>query len=248
MGMAVWKSAFLGLVSVLAVIGWTETSFAASERRPEVTGASLEFGYVEFPPFFFTAENGQADGLLIRLAGEVFRKLDQPWHAAAYPATRLMENVNKGITQTTMLIRHPTLDDTAIYGQTPVATIRLRAYWRGDKAPIKSKQDIAGKSVIILRGYGYSGWIKFIKNPKNNIRYNIADSHRSAFEMLQKGRADYVLDYHSPATQALSQMDIPSPNNSLVQEFDVFFIVSGEVPGAKALSSQVDELLRELPQ
>ena len=99
--------------------------------------------------------------------------------------------------------------------------------------------------MIILRGYGYSGWINFIRNLDNSVRYNIADSHESAFEMLKKGRADYVLDYHSPASKALYQVGVPNLNSSLVQEFDVYFIVSDKVPGAQKLSRQIDGLLRE---
>jgi len=228
------------LALVLAIVCSSGIANAAPKEN------SLEVGYLEFPPFFYTSSDGQAEGTLIRLAEKVFAKMGRAWHPAAYPAARLMENVKKGRTDVVMLIKNATLANDTIYGKEAIATIRLRAYWRGKKEPITSASDMVGKSAILLRGFSYSGLVDFFKDPANKVRYSIADGHVNAFEMLRIGRGDYVLDYVSPATKALEKVKIEDISSSLVQEFDVYFIVSKKTPNAEVLAAQIEAALRQV--
>jgi len=203
---------------------------------PVAASDTLKIGYIEFPPFFYTAASGEAAGHLIDLAGGILDKANMRWSAKSLPASRLMNHLSTGDIDIAMLIKHPLLEGTTLYGDTPVANIELRAYWLGDKPPINSFEDMKGKRVIVLRGYGYSGLIKKITNPKNGIRYDMADNHLSAFKMLAIGRSDYVLDYKNPAERAIAQTDgLSELNSSQASRFNVFFIVSKATPNAEKI-------------
>ena len=209
--------------AVVAIICVTLTSFSALKDAQSADDLPVEIGYIEFPPFFFTGADGEAKGDLIELAKKRLEKTGRKWRTAAYPAARLMENVRQGRTDVAMLIRHPRLNDAAWYGETPITSIELRAYSIGERPPVKHWSDLKGRSVVLLRGYGYSGWILPITDPKNDISYSFADGHEAAFSMLSRNRADYLLDYRKPAEDALKSTKIAGLQHQMVTKFNVFF-------------------------
>lgn len=230
------------LTRFLALVIFCQAIVAAAVAQG---GDVLEYGYSEFPPFFFTKDDGRPSGDLISLADGAFATASMPWVAKSYSFTRLMENLISGKSDVSMLIKHPHLIDKVHYGTQPISTLELRAYWVGDKPPIKTREDLRAKSIITLRNYGYSGWIDYIKSPDNNIVNHATDSHDTAFKMLQFGRADYVLDYKAPSERALEKVVTKDLHYSVISSFDVYLLVSKKTPNAyeilKALETAVLE-------
>lgn len=205
----------------------------------------VEIGIIDFPPFFHHDSNGNPSGTLVELSRKVFAELNMEPVFRLYPPARLMKNLESGATPIGMLIKHPILRGKVQYGTAPVASIELRAYWRGEFPPITSKEDLRRKNLIIMRGYGYSGWIEDItsKEAANTLSY--ADSHEIAFKMLDFARGDYVLDYKSPALQVAAVRE-GAYQSSLVEKFPVYFLKSNRSANYDNLIEKLDTILQEM--
>ncbi len=124
----------------------------------------------------------------------------------------------------------------------------MRSYSIGKKSLIKTKKDLNNKSITILRGYGYGGWVNYIKDPLNKIKYEEANTHQSAFKMLQLGRTDYLLDYKHPATKVLEDMKIPELQHYDISILDCHFIVSKKSPNAVKFLKDIEKAYQQLVQ
>ena len=56
-------------------------------------------------------------------------------------------------------------------------------------------QALAGKSLIVIRGYSYAGTLLKLQGLEPAPMVREAKDHRQALMMLRAGRADYLLDY-----------------------------------------------------
>jgi polar amino acid transport system substrate-binding protein len=236
------KPAFRMVCFAIAVF-WTLPLHARS--FPE-----LEYGYPEQPPRAFTNAQGRPDGHYPRLLKVLLERAGIAWHAASYPAPRLMKNLQTGETNFSILVRNKILDECCLYSATPVWFDELRAYWTGDKPPIRSKADLTGKNIIILSGFSYGGLINYLKDPANKIVLNPAESHEAAFAMLDAGRADYVLDYAEPAEQdALAKAPVKGLQSGIVDTVHMYLVLNKSYPDAaqtmKYLEMQFQKLWDE---
>jgi len=227
-----------GLVCLLLIL--SPALAVAQSKAPE-----MEFGFVEQPPRTFTNAQGQADGQLIRLLQTVMPKAGLQWRAASYPANRLFSNMKEGSTHLSILVRVPTLEECCIYSKLALGGDELRAYAIGDKPPIKSKEDLIGKNIIVLRGYSYSGLINFINDPKNRISTEVAATHEPAFEMLAAGRADYVLNYGEASEKALAAKPaIANLRYDVVEKVYRYLVIAKSYPDAEATLGRIEAAMK----
>ncbi len=203
----------------------------------------LTLGYIEFAPYTFTNEAGNPEGILIDLAGKVFPEAGYEWGAVSYPVKRLVEYLISGDLDIWMGLK--TLPDfignTYIWDEI-VASLFLNAYTMGDNLPVIKKEDLAGKSVIILRGYSYGGWIHYIKDKKNNVAYVKANKHLSALKMLQAKRADYLLDYREPIDRALKNISMSELKHNQISSLPCYFIVSKKVKDGVDIINRLEKV------
>ena len=227
-------------VLLLAACGST-TAMAQSGKSVDI-----EYGFPESPPLSFTNAKGEPEGMLVRLASALFSKAGVSWNAVGYPATRLFSNLANGSTNFAILVNSPTVSDCCIISKTPVFVHELRAYSLGDKPPIKEQSDLVGKSVISIRGYTYGGFIRFVTDEKNRISNNVAANHRTAFEMLAVGRADYLLDYGVNAPEALPPEQLAKLKYDTIGYYDIFLVVSKKQPNAEQFMARLESILKTL--
>lgn len=225
----------LSLLALAPVFGCAQTA-----KTPEI-----EFGYVEQAPRTFTNAQGQPDGQLIRLLSAVMTKANLSWHAASYPANRLFSNLKDGSSHLSILVRVPALEECCIYSKEALGGDDIRAYTIGNKTPIKSKEDLIGKNIIVLRGYSYSGLINFINDPKNRITTEVAATHEPAFEMLAAGRADYLLNYGEASEKALSTLKpISELRYEVVEKVFRYLVISKTYPDAEKTLARIEAALK----
>ena len=217
------------------------TAMAQSGKPVEI-----EYGFPESPPLSFTNAQGESEGMLVRLASALFTKAGVSWRAVGYPAARLFSNLADGSTNFAILVNSPTISDCCIISKTPVFVHELRAYYLGNKPPIKEKSDLVGKSVITIRGYTYGGFMKFVTDEKNRITNNTAANHRTAFEMLDAGRADYLLNYGVNAPEALAPDQLAKLKYDTIGYFDIFLVVSKKHPNAEQFMAKLESILKTL--
>lgn len=238
-------SVFLLRLAVLALF-LTVAPAQAQKQLPSPL-PEIEWGYPEQAPRAFTNSQGQADGYYARLLNVLFKKAGMSWHGASYPAKRLMSNLESGETNFSILVKNPILDKCCIYSRNPVWNDELRAYYQAGKAPIRKKEDLIGKRVITLAGFAYGGLISFINDPQNQIQNNISQSHEAAFQMLEAGRADYVLDYAEPVIAAgLTKNAAGELDSDVLDMVYMYFVISRSYPNAELVLDRLEAIYKTM--
>jgi polar amino acid transport system substrate-binding protein len=189
---------------------------------------------------------GEPDNPLLRLAAPLFQQAGIPWRARGLPAARLFEHLRDGQTDFSMLVTGPALEKCCLISKRPVAGTELRVYRRKGSAPISAKEGLAGKDVITVHGYSYGDILAFIKDPANRVGNNGTVSHESAFAMLDRGRADYLLDYAGPAEEVLAERPIRDLEFDVIQRLDVHLILRRSYPDAQAVMSRLESVAEAL--
>lgn len=237
------RGAFSPLRCLFSIIALALPLFAWGQ-----TGApeEIEFGYVEMPPRTFTNAQGKPDGQLVRLMTTVLAKAGVPWRARSYPATRLFSNLRDGSTPISILVRVPSLEECCLFSKEAVGVAELRVYHIGKKPPIKRRDDLAGKSLIVLRGYSYSGLINYLNDPKSQIATEVAATHEAAFDMLSAGRADFLIDYSEPSEIALAANPIGDVHFDVLERSDRVIVMSKSYPNAPKVMERLDAILKSM--
>lgn len=201
----------------------------------------LKLGYIEFPPFTYTDEGGEPAGILIDLARTIIPDAGYEFEAFSFPVRRMASYIGSGDLDIWLGLKTlPEFTGKAYIGNSVVAELILRAYSRGEKPPILTKEDLVGKSIIILRGYSYGGWITYIEDPKNNINYIKANKHESAFNMLKANRADYLLDYKEPSDMELKKISIPDLSFNQISALPCYIVISRANPDGQVILDKLE--------
>ncbi len=203
---------------------------------------TVKMGYVEFPPYFYTSEKGSPTGTLVDLMERVTQETGLSLLAYSYPAMRMATNIANGKLDLWVgLATLPQFKNTTLVGKDVICTIKFHAYYIDGKAPIQQKEHLNGQNIGIHRGYSYGGWIHHIKNPENGIFFMEVDDRDHAFQLLARGRVDYILDYKGPAEEQLSRKTYPAFRFNSIYQFDVRFVVSNRANNAEHLLYQLEQ-------
>lgn len=222
---------------------------AAAAQSSMSQGASreIEYGYPEQSIFVATTNaRGEADSPMNHVAAALMERVGIPWHAAPYPAARLFTNLQNGTTSFSILVKATSLEKCCIFSRQPIYSTELNVYYLAGSPPVRSRDELAGKNIIIIRGYSYAGLLKFITDPASHIAAEVAGTHKAAFEMLEAGRADYVVDYASAAGEILAGHPIRNLRSSPIDRLDIHLVLSRSYPEAERLMSRLESIARTL--
>jgi polar amino acid transport system substrate-binding protein len=248
-------NAFVSLVamtSLLALaasqgIALAQSSDNAKDHKASAYVAEIEYAYPNQSVWTTRRdERGEPDNPLLRLAAVLFAKAGIPWHGKAYPAARMFEHLRNGSAEFSMLVKAPALRDCCLVSQKPVASTDLRIYRRAETPPVRAREELAGKSVITILGYSYGGLLSFIDDKKNGIVNNVAETHESAFAMLERGRADYLIDYTGPATEVLAGRSSKNMKFDVLDRLEIYLVLSRKRPDAQKLMSRLESIAESL--
>jgi polar amino acid transport system substrate-binding protein len=190
--------------------------------------------------------DGETDNPLLRLAAVLFKQVGIPWHGVGYPGARMFENLRNGKSEFSMLVKSTALQTCCLFSKMPVANTELRIYSKAGHPSVKSRADLIGKRVITILGFGYGGLLPFIEDQKNGISNQVAETHESAFAMLQRGRADYVLDYTGPSTEVLAVQPIRDVKFDVLDRLDIYLVLSRKRPNAPQLMARLETIAESL--
>lgn len=210
-------------------------------------GPEIEYAYPD--QSVWTAERdaqGNPANPLLRLAKVLFAEAAVPWRGAAYPASRMFNQLRTGGSQFSMLVQAPALKECCLISQAPVAHTEVRAYWTGATAPVHRKEDLAGKTVIVIHGYSYGELAGFLNDPRQGVQRTTVDSHRAAFTMLEHGRADYLLDYAGPANEMLAAHPVAGIQAQTLADVNVYLVLSRSYPDADAVMARLEAIAARL--
>ncbi len=227
----------LGLLLALAPAG------ARAQPPPK------EIEYVYPDQSVWTArrnQTGEPDNPLLHMAATLFAKAGIPWRAKSYPAARMYEYLQNGTAEFSMLVKAPALEECCLVSARPVAGTELRIYRRAGQAPIRARTDLAGRGVITILGYSYAGLLSFIQNPANRIDNNAATTHEAAFAMLDRGRAEYLVDYAGPAAEVLAAHPVKDLQYDVIGRLEVYLVLSRSYPDAAAVMTKLEAIAETL--
>lgn len=189
-------------------------------------GEALVVGYVDFPPFTYTDENGKAAGYLNEITREVAARTSQKLEFIEVPPARLERGLRTGDVDIFQGIRiFAEQSDRMVAGNSLLLPITLAVYQRPGDAPFKSVDDFAGNRVGVLRGYAYGGLINKLRD-NDDISLMTVNTRDSAYRVLIGERVDYFLDYVHPASEALAELGSPTLQHTPLKTLDTYWTVS----------------------
>lgn len=215
---------------------------AADELRP------LRIGLNNSPPLAFSPEDGTPDGILVRQTRTLLGRTGLRGEIGVYPAPRLFRDLQEGLIDMSMLVHAPSLDSCCLLSSQPIMTHVLRIYWLREVPPVRSAEEIVNKSVILLHGYSYAGLTKLIQDEKAGNRVEFAKSFEAAFQMLERGRADYLLAYDANATDLLASRNIAELHSSTIARYPVHIVINRRHPDATALLKRFEKAMSDSAQ
>lgn len=204
--------------------------------------APLEIGALNFPPYYNVEnESVVTGGYYVDMLKMVFDKAGLEYVFRGYPAKRLYMNVASGTTQIWMgTLGVAEYEGKTIVSPKKISEINLAIYFKGSDGFVpKSLEDLKGKSVITIFGYNYGGDVRFLEDPRNEIKAEPAKTHEAAFRMLQVGRAPFVLDYTEPASEVLSRLNIQDIKKSDIKTLGMYIHISNKLPDAQAIMDRL---------
>lgn len=193
-----------------------------------------------------TDAQGQPENPLLRVAAQLFAKAGIAWRNQSYPAARMFKYLQDGSAQFSMLVRAPMLQDCCLWSRKPITAVEIRVYHLAHKPAIKTSDDLVGKSVITVHGYSYGGLLRTINDEGSRIRNETALTHASAFKMLARGRADYVIDYAGPAGEVLAADPLATVRSELLSRRDVYLVLSRTYPDAPKVMARLESIAEGL--
>jgi len=220
------------------VLLWSITSKGHAQEK-------LEVGVYSFPPYFTIDDNGDLGGVWKKTLDQKLSALGITPVYRQYPPPRLAQNIIFGKTDLTISAHHIMVDPHVFYSERPVSQITLNVYRKKDRPQIQSLKDLAGRSVILIRGYAYDGRIRFLSDPLNCITLIKAANHSEAVRQLTMGKVDYLLDYQKPVENALKRNNI-APDSftaDTLSTYNTYFVVSKQTKNAKRLIQDLNTAL-----
>jgi ABC-type amino acid transport substrate-binding protein len=189
---------------------------------------------------------GQPDNPLFRVAKQLFAKAGIPWRGRTYPAVRMFKNLQDGSSQFSILVKSPALHDCCLLSQAPIAAAEIRAYHLAQHPAPRELSDLAGQSVIVVHGYSYGGLLRFFNDARHNVTVHAAMTHESAFKMLERGRADYVIDYAGPGSEVLAENPVAGVQSVVLSRQDVYLVLSRSYPEAPSVMRRLEHIASTL--
>lgn len=225
----------------LVALGAFVYSAAVAAQPP-----TLRIGYVEFPPYEYQDEQGQAAGSFIDLTRLVAQEAGYQPEFIHLPISRLYLYLREGrIDLWPGLTNIPMLQGRVLAsGSTPLF-IELSAWHHKDMPPILNFSDLHNRRLILISGYTYSGLAKYLSQ-QEDIDLTYTSTHRSAVDMLRRNRGDYLLDYRAPI-EALGLMEpINDLKHSFIRERMAAWLFSLEDEAAERFRTDFDAAFERL--
>lgn len=209
--------------------------------------ATYSVGILDFPPYAVIEKSGDCKGILVELIEQVLEQAGIDYTLKGFPQKRLFRNLSTGEINIYMGVKAvPAYETEVLFSDFPVEEIDLRVFTRKGTPVIRALGQLKGKKVIVIMGYGYGGLIRYLKDPAMAITLDPSRTHILAFRKLGAKRADYVLDYYGPASEAMEEAGIEDLQSHSILKLEVYFIVSKKTPGATRLLDRMEKAYQTL--
>lgn len=230
---------------LLALFFWASGAFAMSSGGG-AADRTLKVAYVEFPPLSYRDEYGKAAGTMVDITRKVAEKAAYELKFVYLPVSRVYLYLRNGKVDLWMgMTNIPSLSMEVLESWVSPLLVRLSAWYLDGTPPVDHLDRLRNTTVILHAGYTY-GDLRTWLQEQSDIRVLDAPNHRAAIDMLERGRGDYVLDYHQPVTEMLTRPGDERVRESRIRSRHTAWLFSLARPGAALVRDDFDNAYIEL--
>ena len=229
-----YKIALLGCLYLFGACSWAEDE--------------VKVGVLDFPPFYEVTPHQAVGGVMMPEIAKLMAEAGLRYRVEGYPPKRLYRLLASGGAHFFIGLQHaPEYDGQVYVSPSPLNVIRLQLYRLPTTPALPQVQALAGKSLIVIRGYSYAGTLLKLQGLEPAPMVRETKDHRQALMMLRAGRADYLLDYSLAVNYTLRQMaQPPELAVMLLSELKLYLLVSKKAPNAQVLIQKLTQAMERL--
>ncbi|MFV8572308.1 substrate-binding periplasmic protein [Marinobacter sp. SBS5] len=209
---------------------------------------TLRVAYMEFRPVTYQNAFGEPEGVMVGITEKVAKEAGYKLEFLYLPVSRAYLYLKKGTIDFALgLTEVPALNGAVIDSEINLVSVALSAWYREGQAPITHIDDFRDRVVILINGFTYGGLRSWLEQ-QDDIRITNAPNHRSAIDMLKRGRGDYLLDYRDPVLEELTKS-----RDLLIQESEIrtrkgAWLFSAATSRAEVLRAEFDAAYHRLAE
>lgn len=215
-------------------------SSAATEPR------TLDAGYLDFPPFKYTDDQGQAAGPWVTITETLAHEAGFRLNWIELPISRVYRALQQGeLDLWPGIAAIPELQPHVLESEATPLVLSLSAFHTADQPGVDSIQALQGQELILIRGFTYLGWLDSLVDD-GQTSVSRAPNHDAALQMLQMERGNYLVDYDEPALATQRAADVDAIVQSPLIQVRGSFIVSRYSDEADAIVESLDNAYHTL--
>ncbi|WP_339842815.1 transporter substrate-binding domain-containing protein [uncultured Halopseudomonas sp.] len=213
------RSLFLGLTLALVT----------SYPRAEEPMRTLNAAFLHYPPLAYLDENGEAAGSVIDLTNSLAAQSGLKLDWKVYPIKRIYKGLRNGeidIWPGSQAV--PALSDATLETPSIGIEITLCAFSLEGTPLLDTLEDLSRSQLVLIRGYTYRAQLDDIF--QNSVREPIVTpDHDSAMQLLEKGRADYLISYNDPIEHVLLDNPQPGSKCEAIDRWPLVYVISRQL-------------------
>ncbi len=195
-----WSSAVIASVVACAVLGGPSAASPEHATRRIVVGTELEY-----PPYSFLDENGNATGFNVELTRAVAAPTNLQVQFRIGPWGEIRQALEDGEIDAISGMYYSEDRDSIVDFSPPYTVVHHAIFARDDTAEITSVEQLRGKQLIVMRGdimHDYVMQTRLAKDPR------LVDTQAEAVQLLASGQHDYALLAHLPALRWIGRLGL----------------------------------------
>ncbi len=213
------RSLVLFVVLIVTVFNFIPVSHSRDTKLKDISKSNpqlpadliVQVGYFEYPGLTYTDSNGKAAGFVNEITMKTLEHAGIKYSITSYPAARFFDYLSQGkIDLFNGLSAIEVVKNTTLSSRINLFPLNMRVYSLPGNKIVNKKEDLRGHSVILVRGFTYKDWGKWIRDKANGVTFYETETHEAAFEMLKRGRANYLLNYKYIDDACLKNIKIPN--------------------------------------
>lgn len=208
---------------------------AAADTRP------LTVVTVNFPPYV-QLEHDKAEGILVRRFSKALEAAGYSAHRwDLLPPTRVTAYVAEGQADVALIAKIGQHDErTVVDYERPVLVVTLQAMAVDRAPPIRSHEDLRGRTVITQYGYGYAGLTDYMAKPDNGVTIALrAPTTELALRALFAHRGEILLHYPDVVGAVAEPEQAARLKGTTLRQTAINMVVNAARPDARDMLRRV---------
>ncbi|MDI9243815.1 transporter substrate-binding domain-containing protein [Marinobacter sp. CHS3-4] len=207
----------------------------------------LRTGFVEFPPFKYADEQGEASGPWVEMTEKVAEQAGYRLDWVHLPIARVYLYLKTGqIDLWPGVAGLPMLANHVVESQSTPMRVVLYAYHESTDPAPDDLEFLEGKRLILIKGFSYLGVLESLNLADKDL--SRAPDHETALRMLELDRGQYLLDYDAPVEAELHKFPDMDVKGTPIFSARGALVVSKKYPDARELSEKLDAAYHSLAE